>query len=189
MENIKVEKTIYELLQEIRYEISKTPLKKSGYNAHLKFNYFELADFVPTATKLFAEKGICPVFSIAYDGNGIETAVLSLTKGPEKITFTCPAERPSNMSGTQAVGGMITYYRRYMYMICLDLTENDILDATIEENKPSVEDKKATPKQVEMIRGLYDEENIAKMLDYYNINSLDEMPIKTASEVIARKKK
>lgn len=188
---IKVDKTIYELLQDVRDEISKTPLKKSGFNKHLNFNYFELADFVPTATRLFAQKGLCPLFSITYDPNGVEVAVLKIVKGAESITFTSPTSDPTNMQGIQALGAKITYMRRYMYMIALDLTENDVVDASLDENSRNakVEEKKATPKQIEMIRSLYDEENIAKMLEYYGISELAEMSLKTASDVIARKKK
>ena len=75
-----------------------------------------------------------------------------------------------------------------MYLIALDIVENDIVDASIEENKASIEEKKATEKQIEMIKSLYDEENIAKMLEYYNIATLEELSLKDASQVIAKKK-
>ncbi len=190
MAEIKVEKTIYELLQEVRLDLSKTKLNKSGFNKHLNFNYFELGDFVPTATQLFKEKGLCPIFNIVYDANGIEMAVLKIVKGAEMIQFTTPTDTPSNMTGIQALGAKITYLRRYLYLIALDIVENDVVDASLDENsnKTKVEDKKATEKQIEMIRGLYDEENIAKMLEYYNIESLSDLRLKQASQVIAKKK-
>lgn len=188
MTDIKVEKTIYELLQEVRLELSNTKLEKTGYNKHLNFKYFELGDFVPTATKLFTEKGLCPIFNIVYDSNGIEIAVLKIVKGSETIQFSTPTDTPSNMSGIQALGAKITYLRRYLYLIALDIVENDVVDASITENKPSVEEKKATDKQVEMIKGLYDDENIAKILEYYNIEKLEDLNLKDASTVIAKKK-
>lgn len=189
--NIAVEMNIYQKLQKVRNAMNQSSLKKTGVNRHLNFNYFELGDFVPTATKLFAEYDLCPIFYIDYDSNGIEMATMRLISGPEYIVFTCPVERPTNMQGTQAMGAVVTYYRRYLYMMCLDLVENDVVDATIdnESRNVSVEDKKATAKQIEMIRGLYNEENIAKMIEYYGVNSLEELSLKTASEVIARKKK
>ena len=191
MADIKVEKNIYELLQEVRLEMSKAPLKKTGFNKHLSFNYFELADFVPTATRLFAERKLCPIFNIGYDSNGVEIASLVITKGTEQVRFMTPTDNPTNMTGIQALGAKITYLRRYLYMIALDLVENDIVDASIDETSrdAKVEDKKATPKQVEMLRSLYDQENVAKMLEYYHIESLEELPLKTASELISRKKK
>ena len=190
MAEIKVEKTIFELLQEVRLELSKTKLNKSGFNKHLNFNYFELGDFVPTATQLFHDKGLCPIFNIVYDPNGIEMAVLKIVKGAEQIQFTCPTDAPSNMTGIQALGAKITYLRRYLYLMALDIVENDVVDASIDENtrNANVEEKKATAKEIEMIRGLYDEENIATMLEYYNIQSLEELALKEASQAISRKR-
>lgn len=181
-------KSIFELLQAIRKAMLEVATQKSGYNRHLNFKYFELADFVPHATKLFAEAGICPIFSITYDANGIEMAVMKLVKGAETIVFSCPVERPANMSGTQAIGACITYYRRYLYMMCLDLVENDIIDATLEENKPTVEEKKATAKQIENIKRLYSEERQANMMSYYKVNTLEELTMKQASEALAKVK-
>ena len=189
MAEIKVEKSINDLVQEVRYELSQTKLEKTGFNKHLNFKYFELGDFVPTATQLFYKKGLCPIFNIIYDSNGIERAVLKIIKGAEQIQFTIPTDNPGNMSGIQALGAKITYLRRYLYLIALDIVENDIVDASIEKNEEQiVEVKKATEKQVEMIRGLYDDENIAKILEYYKVESLSDLSIKQASQVIAKKK-
>lgn len=188
MAEIKVEKTIYELLQEVRYELSKTSLKKSGRNTHLNFDYFELADFVPTVTKLFNDRGICPVFQIVTDPNGIEVAVLQLIKGSESIRFQVPTAETSNMSGIQGLGAKITYLRRYLYLIALDITENDIVDASLDaDSNKATGAAKATKKQISLIKELYDVENIAKMLQYYNIEKIEDISMKDASAVIARK--
>ena len=190
MTEIKVEKTIFELLQEIRYELSKTKLEKTGYNKHLNFKYFELGDFLAVATQLFNEKGLCPIFNIIYDSNGIEMAVLKIVKGVEQIQFSTPTDTPTNMSGIQALGAKITYLRRYLYLIALDIVENDVVDASLDENsnEVTVEEKKATEKQIKMIQGLYDEENITKMLEYYNVSNLSELSLIQASQAIAKKK-
>jgi len=186
---IQVEKTIYELLQEVRYELTKCELKKSGRNTYQNFDYFELKDFVPTATKLFNERGMCPIFNIAYEpNNGIEMAVLTIIRGSESIRFTTPTADPSGTNAIQNLGAKITYLRRYLYLIALDLTENDIVDAS-DNSKDTPVVKKATPKQIEIIKEIYDEENISKMLEYYKIESLEDLPMKDASNVISRKSK
>ena len=94
------------------------------------------------------------------------------------------------MAGIQSLGAKATYLRRYLYNHVLDLAIPDEVDASLDENsgKAKVEEKKATAKQIEMIRGLYDEENIAKMLEYYNIQSLEELGLKEASQAISRKR-
>lgn len=188
---ITVEKNIFELIQGVRYAMSKLPLKKTGYNKHLNYYYFELGDFLPQATKLMAEAGLCTIFNIEYDPNGVEIATLSVVKGPERVVFTTPTAEVPNMQGIFGLGAKHTYCKRYLYVNLLDLTESDIADANNENIKaePKVENKTATAKQVEMIKNLYDAENIGKMLEYYNIQSLEELSLKQASEVIKRKQK
>jgi len=142
------DKSLFELLQEIRFAISKTELKKSGYNAFAKFSYFELKDFLPTAVKLFNDAKITPIFNIEIDPNGVEYAVLVLYKGAERICFKVPTAEANGSNPIQSLGAKITYLRRYLYMVCLDLVENDIVDA----GDPKAEKVDyATPYQTEKI--------------------------------------
>lgn len=184
-ETIVVEKTIFEIVQHIRLAMSKLQLKKTGFNKHLNYYYFELGDFLPQATELLDKYGLCTVFNIGYDSNGIEMATLTVVKGTERIVFSTPTAEVPNLDGIFGLGAKHTYCKRYLYVNLLDLTENDIADAVNDR----VEEKKATAKQIEMIRGLYDDENINKMIEYYGVNSLEELSLKQASEAIARKKK
>lgn len=186
MAEIKVEKTIYQKLQQdVRVPISKMTLKKTGYNKHLNYYYYQLDDFLPQATELISKAGLCAIFNIGYDNNGIEMASLLLTDGLSEIRFGTPTADVPNMSGIFNLGSKHTYCKRYLYMNLLELTEPDA--AEISNDGSKVEEKKATKKQIEMIQQLYDAENIAKMLEYYNIATLEEMSMKTASDVIARK--
>lgn len=186
MAEIKVEKTIYQKLQQdVRVPISKMTLKKTGYNKHLNYYYYQLDDFLPQATELISKTGLCAIFNIGYDNNGIEMASLLLTDGLSEIRFGTPTADVPNMSGIFNLGSKHTYCKRYLYMNLLELTEPDA--AEISNDGTKVEEKKATKKQIEMIQQLYDAENIAKMLEYYNITTLEEMTMKTASDVIARK--
>lgn len=188
---IAVEKTIFEELQEVRYELSKMQLKKSGYNKHLGFNYVELSDHLGKTTELLYKHGLFTAFNIGYDSNGVEIATMDVYKGNQSYRFQIPTAEVPNMAGIQSLGAKATYLRRYLYNHVLDLAIPDEVDASLDENsgKAKIEEKKATPKQIEMIKGLYDAENIGKMLEYYNIQSLEELPLKTASEVIKRKQK
>ena len=190
---IKVEKTIYELLQEVRNELFKTNLKKSGKGNTGKrdYEYFELADFLPTTVKLFFERGMCPIISIGYDANGVEVCKMRIVKGNEEIVFSAPtAESMTSSNPIQNLGAKITYMRRYMYMMALDLVENDIVEISDNENlkgKETVAEKKATEKQVSKIKSLYDEENQAKIVAYYKVEKLEDLSIQIASELIKRK--
>lgn len=186
---IKVQKTIFQKIQEdVRLPMSKMNLKKSGLNKHLNYNYYELADFLPQATELLSKAGLCPVFNISTDNNGIEVASLTVYDGMASVSFVIPTASVPNMQGVFELGSKNTYCKRYLYMNLLELTDADVAEEINDGSKQTVEEKKATEKQVEMIKKLYDVENIARMLKYYQAESLEELTIKQASEAIARKK-
>ena len=141
----KPTKSIYELLQEVRYELFKSNLRKSGVNRHLNFNYFELKDFIPAVTVMFYERGMTPIFNIEIV-DGIEWAVLDIVKGSETITFKSPTADTGQNNPIQNLGSKITYMRRYLYLMALDLAENDTVDA---EDRDTT--KYATKVQIEKI--------------------------------------
>lgn len=146
--NIFEQYNIYQLLQDVRNELTKIEIKKSGYNSFAKFGYFELKDFLPITTKLFKERGMTPLFSIAYF-DGIEYALLKIIRGNEQIEFRVPTAEPSGNNPIQNLGAKITYLRRYLYLIALDLVENDVVDAMDNTKEPKV--VVATPLQVKTI--------------------------------------
>ena len=182
-QTIEVERPLHEVLAEIRYEISKTQLKKTGYNAHLKYNYFELGDFLPKALELFAKYKVCTIFNIEMINN-IETATLKLIGCGSQLEFTTPTAGVPNMQGVFELGSKHTYCRRYLYVNLLELTENDIADQ-INDGKP---EPRATPEQIKQIKELFDFENQVKMLKFFGIERLEDLSIKNASEVIRKKK-
>lgn len=192
MAEIKVEKTLCEALQQdVRLPMSKLPLRKTGYNKHLGYYYFDLKDFLPQATELLAKAGICPLYDIYTDQNGEEVATMTLIKGNERIQLRIPTAEVPNMNGVFNLGSKDKYCLRYLLVNhVLMLSEDDPAElSNTGETEKKVEEKKATPKQVEMIRNLYDAENIAKMIEYYGVNSVEEMSLKQASEAIDRKRK
>lgn len=139
---------IYQTLQAVRSELSHMKLKKSGKNKFAGFEYFELGDFLPQATDLFLKHGLTPIFRIESDELGVEYAYLTIIKGNEQVTFKVPTANPrpdKTPNPIQELGSKITYMRRYLYLLCLDIIENDVVDATIGMDK--TEDK-ATPGQI-----------------------------------------
>ena len=110
---IKVQKTIFQKIQEdVRLPISKMTLKKSGLNKHLNYNYYELADFSKQATELLAKAGLCPVFNISTDSNGVEVATLTVYDGMASVSFTIPTASVPNMQGVFELGSKNTYCKR-----------------------------------------------------------------------------
>lgn len=122
--------SVYKKLQEARVKLHNTKLNKSGKNSFAKFNYFELGDFVPQVTSIFNELGLCGVVSFTQD-----TAYLTVHNVEEKddfVTFTSPMVFAS-MDKTQPIqnlGSTHTYMRRYLWLMCMEIVENDVVDAS-----------------------------------------------------------
>lgn len=129
---------VYQKLLAARTKFLESNVEKSGKNMHLQFKYFELEDIVPTATRIFNEIGLIPI--VTFDSN-VATMTMVNTDNPEETAvFFAPfnqlAPIVSNSGNAvtnemQALGSSITYMRRYLYMIALDICESDSVDAGI----------------------------------------------------------
>ena len=141
---------IYQKLLKARAMFLEEDVKKTGKNMHLSFKYFELEDIVPTATRIFGEVGIVPLVNFTAD-----TATMTMvnTDNPEEtVTFVSPFNQIAPIvsnTGKQAtnemmaLGSSITYMRRYLYMIALDICESDGIDANA--GAPAATAPKAPP--------------------------------------------
>ena len=130
--------SVYKKLQEARVKLHTTQLNKSGENKFAKFKYFELGDFIPQVTEIFNKVGLCGVVSFTSD-----TAYLTVheTEGDGFITFTTPLVYASveKTQPIQNLGSTHTYIRRYLWLMAMEIVENDVVD--------SVEPKAPEPKQ------------------------------------------
>lgn len=151
---------IYQKLLRARAMFLEVDVKKTGKNMNLSFKYFELEDIVPAAIRIFEEVGIMPVVNFTSD-----TATMTMvnTDNPEEIiTFTSPFNQVSPIvsnAGKQvtnemmALGSSITYMRRYLYMIALDICENDDIDASAgTSSSSSPKAAPATPEQRQEVK-------------------------------------
>jgi hypothetical protein len=127
--------------------LHETQLNKSGKNKFANFNYFELGDFIPQVTSIFDKVGLCGIVSFTPD-----TAYLTVhdTDGDGFVTFTSPLVYASveKTQPIQNLGSTHTYLRRYLWLMCMEITENDVVDAVEQKApvKPVVEPKPAQPK-------------------------------------------
>lgn len=192
---------VYSNLQKVRVAMATKNLKKSGLNKFAGFNYYELGDFLGQANIEFDKYNLCPVFNIKADDNGIEIATLTIycTEDGTNVSFNTPTAE-ANVKGAneiQNLGSKHTYLKRYLYMNALELAEGDAVDATIgkvdkpkeniQKGEENVCKSKATEVQVKKIKELYDLENIAKMLIYYQVEKLEDLSVQQASQVIRKK--
>lgn len=120
---------VYEKLQEARVKLQNLKIKKSGKNNYSGFTYFEIADFIPYVNQIFLELKLCSNFSIKESIAYLE--IINSEKTDEKTIFTMPTTslELKGCSAIQALGGVNTYCRRYLYLNALEIAENDMLDA------------------------------------------------------------
>lgn len=123
-------KNVYQKLLEARALFLAKGVTKSGKNMSLSFKYFELDDIVPVATSIFKEVGLVAVASFSSDLAALE--IVNTDDTTDRHCFTAPlvvSEGNKAVTPVQAMGATITYYRRYLYMMALDICEPDEVDA------------------------------------------------------------
>ena len=155
---------IYQKLLKARAMFLEADVKKTGKNMHLSFKYFELEDIVPTAIRIFNEVGLIPVVNFTAD---VATMNIINTDNPEEsVPFVAPFNQIAPIVSNagkqatnemQALGSSITYMRRYLYMIALDICESDSIDANLGNGEttsaPAAEKKApATPEQRQEVK-------------------------------------
>lgn len=152
---------VYQKLIEARSQFLNDGVEKSGKNMNVGFKYFELTDIVPSVTKIFKELGL-----IAIDKFTNETAYMTIVNcdAPEEtIEFEAPFNQIAPIVSNagkqvtnemQALGSSITYMRRYLYMIAMDIVENDEIEPQITNDTPAETPKKApaTPEQRQEVK-------------------------------------
>ena len=127
---------VYQKLLKARATFLKSEVTKSGKNMQLAFKYFELDDIVPIATAIFEEVGLISL--VSFEGENAVMRILNTDNPEETVSFTAPfkplepivsntGKKATNEM--QALGSSITYMRRYLYMIALDICEPDEIDS------------------------------------------------------------
>lgn len=130
---------VYQKLLKARALFLKADPKKSGKNMQLAFKYFELDDIVPIATKIFEEVGLISL--VSFEDEQAIMVILNTDNPDEVVSFAAPfkpIEPIVSNAGKQvtnemqALGSSITYMRRYLYMIALDICEPDGIDGGVQ---------------------------------------------------------
>ena len=167
-------KTLNESIIDIRVALQKKNLTKSGRNKFAGFDYFELADFLPTLNELMKIEKINDVFTIF--GN---EASLILIKGEEKQVYKMPFvifDTPVNikkddktgevrevksMQDIQYLGALNTYYKRYLYLNAFGITDGDVIDSMDNNDlKAKKKEEKPDTNYRELIYKYCEEHNI-----------------------------
>lgn len=144
------EMNIWQKLLNARIDFLKKGVTKSGVNLHAEFKYFELEDIVPIATEIFSQYN-CLFITSFPDGKAV--GKLIDVDNPESeiiVTFdTRSIAEPGKfrMNEVQGLGAEITYMRRYLYFLILDVVEADKFDAESGKDAPSTTQTKTKAKK------------------------------------------
>jgi hypothetical protein len=130
--------SVFKKLQKARRMVLESGIEKSGHNKFSNYHYFELGDFIPSAHKVFDEIGLCGVVRF---GEVIATLTVYDADGDGSVEFATPIVYAENAKGQaiQSLGSTHTYLRRYLWLLALELVENDVIDSLPQEEKPKAE--------------------------------------------------
>lgn len=153
---------VYQKLIEAREKFLTSEINQSGKNMQLSFKYFELTDIVPTITHIFKDLGLLAVVRFT---DTVATLTIVNTDNPEEtIDFPAPFNQiqpiVSNAgkqvtNDMQALGSSITYMRRYLYLIAMDICVNDEIEPSIDRNtnnQSATTSAPATPEQRQEVK-------------------------------------
>ncbi len=155
---------VYQKLIEAREKFLTSEVNQSGKNMQLSFKYFELKDIVPTVTHIFKEMGLVSLNNFT---NEMATITIVNTDSPEEaVIFSAPFNQiqpiVSNAgkqvtNDMQALGSSITYMRRYLYLIAMDICVNDEIEPSItkdtnNQGNTAAHATPATPKERQEIK-------------------------------------
>ena len=178
-------------LMNIQQEL-KAP--KGQYNSFGKYAYRSCEDILEAVKPLLRKEKVVLTISdeLQYIGNRYyikATATLIDTESEATISNSAYAreeETKKGMDGSQITGASSSYARKYALNGLFGIDDNKDSDTTNIQSKEEKEDKKASPKQMELIQKYYQGENLTKLLEVNNIDKLEDMSINKASEILSK---
>ena len=178
-------------LMNIQQEL-KAP--KGQYNDFGKYAYRSCEDILEAVKPLLRKEKIVLTISdeLQYIGNRYyikATATLIDTESEAIISNSAYAreeETKKGMDGSQITGASSSYARKYALNGLFGIDDNKDSDTTNIQSKEEKEDKKASPKQIELIQKYYQGKNLTKLLEVNNLEKLEDMSINKASEILSK---
>lgn len=190
--------TLLEKLAAVRLELQQKAPAKSGKNTFSNYDYYELADFMPAVTELMHKHKLVGLFNM--DAENAMLRIVDCEKPDDAEVFTLPV-REATLKGAhpiQNLGAMVTYMRRYLWMVAMELVEADGLDAAKPTTK-SAQNEEGNPVKSMCDRfdiaigylrkeGKYNEEAVKKLfvaeLGFENYNQMTSEHLPAAKRVL-----
>lgn len=188
--------TLKEKLLKIQVEL-KAP--KNQVNKFGGYNYRSCEDILeavkPIADKYKAVVTVTDMVVLVGERYYIEaTATLFDCESDERHTVSAYAreeEIKKGMDASQITGSASSYARKYALngLFAIDDTKDaDTRDNSTKESKEPKTEPTITASQIDIIKSKMSEERIAKMLEYYKVESIEQLTLKQASETCKKLK-
>lgn len=203
----KAEMTFLEKVAAVQAEL-KAP--KSQRNDFGKYNYRSCEDIFEAVKPLLAKYGlllICSDDLVEIGGRNYVRATAELIDVSEGFSarifntaYAREEETKKGMDGSQITGASSSYARKYALngLFLIDDTRDSDATNTHGKEEPVKEEKKAenklsgkkaSAKQIELIKTLVPEKDLPAMLKWAGVEKIEDMPIEAASKVITEKTK
>lgn len=182
----------------------KGVLKKGATNTYDKYNYFSEAQYKELFTELLSDNGLELKFTeleyTTFEGtdkqaNGrmpkLEFSLIDVETGFfETTVITGEGIDKGDKAGYKAYTGALKYFLADTFMVATgDDPEKESPRHTMNNKKSAGKTtgtSKATAKQIELIKTLVSD--IPAMLEYYKVEKIEDLDVKTASDIISKKK-
>ena len=174
-------------------------LKKEGQNAYDHYSYFSEAQYKELFTELFSDHGLELKFSEleynTFDGtekqaNGrmpkLEFYLFDIDTGfYETTVITGEGIDKGDKAGYKAYTGALKYYLADTFMVA---TGDDAEKDSPSYKMNNVGQRKASPKQIEVLQRAYTGDNLTKLLEVNGLERLEDISMEKASELIGKLK-
>ena len=179
---------------------SKGILKKGGQNDYDHYSYFSEAQYKELFTELFSKNNLELKFSEieynTFEGSGkncngrltkLEFTLYDVETGFFETTIiTGEGMDKGDKAGYKAYTGAVKYYLADTFLVA---TGDDAEKESLEENMNTKSERKASPKQIELLQKYYTGENLEKLLQVNSISKIEDLPMQKASDIISKLKK
>ena len=179
---------------------SKGILKKGGQNDFDHYSYFSEAQYKELFTELFSKNNLELKFSEleynTFEGSGkncngrmtrIEFFLYDVETGFfETTVITGEGMDKGDKAGYKAYTGAVKYYLADTFLVS---TGDDAEKESPAETMNTKTERKASPKQIELLLHYYTGENLEKLLQANNISKIEDLPMQTASNIISKIKR
>ena len=176
---------------------SKGILKKGGQNDFDHYSYFSEAQYKELFTELFSKNNLELKFSEleynTFEGSGkncngrmtrLEFTLIDVETGfYETAVITGEGMDKGDKAGYKAYTGAVKYYLADTFLVA---TGDDPEKDSPQETMNTKTERKASPKQIELLLQYYTGENLEKLLQANHISKIEDLPMATASNIISK---